>query len=93
MIISVEVFHRAGAWAAWITAGAACRRHCGLGGRSLSGHGENRKLRLKFLTLALGALGLLLAEYQRLKLVLTLLTNVLEEGHGKLRTEKLLSSI
>jgi hypothetical protein len=63
-----------------------------LGGRSaLRRHGEDRKLWLQLLALTLWTSGFLLAEDQRLELVLAFLADVLEDGHEENSTEKVSS--
>jgi len=80
---SVEIAHGASAGAARVAATAAwtCRRSSR---RSFRGHGKHRKLRRELLAVAFGTLGFVAAENERLKLVLAVLANVLENRHGLL---------
>src|SRR5271167_4604932 len=81
----IHVAQGAGAWAAWVTAGTTSagwgrRRRCAFGGDR-----KDRELGFQPGGMALGALGLLLAVDEGFELVLALLADVLEDGHGRLR--------
>lgn len=78
----VQIPHGASAGTARVaTTAARATRRQGCAGGAFRRNGEDGQLRLQFFAVALGALGLVFAEDQRLELVLTLLANVFKNRH------------
>jgi hypothetical protein len=77
----VHIAEGARARAARIAARSACTRWRCRRGRSLRRDGKDRKLRLKFLRVALRALSFFFAIHQRLELVMALLADILKNRH------------
>ena len=77
----VHIPHRASARPAWISAGPASPHASRCTRATLRGYREGRNLRRELLAMTLRAVGLLTAIYQRLKLMIAFLADVLKDGH------------